>query len=151
MHRETAEGVFTGERFVPGIEDRQLEMEHYQRYYSVLPLVSGKVVLDAACGEGYGTDILASAAQKVIGLDVSADAVARAQKTYGNRDNRMEFVEGSVNQLPFSDHSLDGVVSFETIEHLSEELQKSFLNEINRVLKEDGLLIICFPIWEEWN
>ena len=144
MRDKMSEQTFTGERFVPGIDDEQLEMEHYQRYYSALSLVKDKVVLDAACGEGYGTSILAAVAAKVSGLDVSAEAVARAWKQYGDKEN-IEFVVGSVAQIPFPDHSVDVVVSFETIEHISEQLQHKFLDEIKRVLKQDGILIMSTP------
>ncbi|MBR5247333.1 MAG: glycosyltransferase [Lachnospiraceae bacterium] len=144
MRDKMSEQTFTGERFVPGIDDEQLEMEHYQRYYSALSFVEDKIVLDAACGEGYGTSILAARAAKVSGLDLSAEAIARARETYGGKDN-IEFVVGSVAQIPFPDHSLDVVVSFETIEHISEELQYKFLDEIKRVLKQDGILIMSTP------
>ena len=144
MREKISEEAFTGERFVPGIDDEQLEMEHYQRYYSALSFVEDKVVLDAACGEGYGTSILATRAAKVSGLDVSAEAVARAREAYGDKEN-IEFVVGSVAQIPFPDHSVDVVVSFETIEHISEQLQYDFLDEIKRVLKQDGVLIMSTP------
>ena len=121
MREKRTEETFTGERFVPGIDDEQLEMEHYQRYYSVLPLVKDKVVLDAACGEGYGTMILASAAVKVSGIDNSSEVIERAQKEYGHKEN-IEFIAGSVAHLPFHEKSVDVVVSFETIEHIPEEL-----------------------------
>ena len=76
---------FTGERFVPGINDNKLEIEHYQRYLCAQKLVKGKIVLDAACGEGYGSNILAKYAQKVIGIDINHEAVGRARKTYAKK------------------------------------------------------------------
>ena len=87
MSDKRADELFTGERFVPGIEDSQLEAEHYQRYYSVLPLVKDKVVLDAACGEGYGTNILSMNAASVSGIDISEEAIARARRKYQNKSN----------------------------------------------------------------
>ncbi len=78
---------FTGERFVPGIDDVKLSMEHYQRYYSVLPLTKGKTVLDAACGEGYGTALLASDSFHVTGIDISKEALLRARQNYSQFDN----------------------------------------------------------------
>lgn len=136
--------LFTGERFVPGIDDTQLTMEHYQRYYSVLPFVRDKIVLDAACGEGYGTALLATSAALVTGIDISADAIERARQNYVDRNN-IDFIAASIAQLPAKDHSVDVVISFETIEHVAEELQWKFLDEIKRVLKEDGILIMSTP------
>lgn len=135
---------FTGERYVPGIDNNQLEMEHYQRYYSVLPLVENKVVIDAACGEGYGSNIISGSAKSVTGLDISSDAVQFARSKYKDKEN-LCFEVGSVSDLPFEDKSADVIVSFETIEHIPEELQSKFLIEIDRVLKDDGILIMSTP------
>ena len=144
MSDKRADEIFTGERFVPGIDDAELEAEHYQRYYSVLPLVKNKVVLDAACGEGYGTNILSMNAASVNGIDINEDAIKRAKEKYQNKKN-ISFLTGSVAELPFPDKSVDVVISFETIEHISEELQFKFLSEIVRVLKDDGVLVMSTP------
>lgn len=145
--KETEDSIgswFTGERFVPGIRDVQLEIEHYQRYESVQELVRHKTVLDAACGEGYGSNILAGTAEKVIGLDISDEAVERAKIKYRDTAN-LSFVIGSIAKLPLEDNSVDIIVSFETIEHVSEELQVGFLQEIERVLRKDGILVMSTP------
>lgn len=144
MRTSVAEEVFTGERFVPGIDDPRLSMEHYQRYYCALPLVEGKIVLDAACGEGYGATLLATSAAHVTGLDISADAIKRAKENYSDYIG-VDFIEASITHLPVQDHSIDVVVSFETIEHVSEKIQWQFLDEIARVLKENGILIMSTP------
>lgn len=135
---------FTGERFIPNETDKQLEIEHKQRYLSVEPLAHGKVVLDAACGEGYGSYILSKHAAQVYGIDISIEAIANAQITY-SADN-LEFRQGSVDRLEgFEDQSIDIVVSFETIEHIDESMQTQFLLEIKRVLKPDGILVMSTP------
>ena len=136
--------LFTGERFVPGINDNKLEIEHYQRYLCAQKLVKGKIVLDAACGEGYGSNILAKYAQKVIGIDIDHESVARARKTYGQKSNLI-FQQGNIENLDFADNSIDIIVSFETIEHVPENTQIKFLNEINRVLKKEGTLLMSTP------
>ena len=136
--------LFTGERFVPGIKDNKLTMEHYQRYLSVQKFVAGKVVLDAACGEGYGSSLLAQYAKKVTGVDIDAGAIQRAKENYGKQSN-VAFQQGSIEKLELADNSVDVVVSFETIEHVSEAIQKGFLDEIDRVLKSDGVLIMSTP------
>lgn len=117
--------LFTGERFLPGINDIKLEIEHYQRYLSVQRLVKDKIVLDAACGEGYGSDILAKYAKKVIGIDLDNDTITRAKVKYKDRDNLI-FIQGNIEKLEIEDCSIDIVISFETIEHVSEDIQKIF-------------------------
>ncbi len=136
--------LFTGERFVPGIEDTKLETEHYQRYLSVRSLIKDKVVLDAACGEGYGSNIIASVAKHVTGVDIDEDTIERAKSNYGSQSN-ISFLQASIEALPVPDNSVDVVVSFETIEHVPEEVQHKFLQEISRVLKQDGLLVMSTP------
>ena len=138
------ENLFTGERFLPGINDTKLEIEHYQRYLSVQRFVRDKIVLDAACGEGYGSDILAKYAKKVIGIDLDNETINRAKTKYKSRDNLI-FQQGNIEKLKIEDCSIDIVISFETIEHVSEETQKNFLNEIDRVLKDDGIMVMSTP------
>jgi hypothetical protein len=120
---------------------REIWCEHWHRYAFALPLVASKRVLDAACGEGYGSNLLASTAQHVVGLDISIQATAHARERY-RRDN-LRFETGDAAALAFADHSFDVVVSFETLEHLTahEELVAGFA----RVLRDDGLLLISSP------
>jgi hypothetical protein len=47
---------FTGERFIP-TEQGEISLEHYHRYAATSEYVKDKVVLDVACGEGYGSDL----------------------------------------------------------------------------------------------
>ena len=60
---------FTGERFTPECV-REIWYEHFHRYVFAREMVRGKRVLDAACGEGYGSALLASAASSVEGLSL---------------------------------------------------------------------------------
>ncbi len=115
--------------------------EHWHRYAAVASLVVGKRVLDAACGEGYGSYLLAQSARHVTGLDLSFAAVAHARSRYP-RDN-LAFVAGSITAIPLAPASVDLVVSFETVEHLS--AQREMLAEFRRVLAPGGLLVISSP------
>lgn len=136
--------IFTGERFIPNMElDPELEAEHLQRYYSIKDIVKGKVVLDAACGEGYGSFIISEKAKNVYGIDISNEAINLAKEKY--KKNNLSFINASIEKLPIDDRSIDVAVSFETIEHVDESIQYNFLNEISRVLKEDGTFIISTP------
>ncbi|OYP35738.1 hypothetical protein CG709_06085, partial [Lachnotalea glycerini] len=117
----------------------------FQRYQSIKELVRGKKVLDAACGEGYGSNILALAAQSVVGVDIDSGAVKRASVKYKNQAN-LKYMERSIADLEgIEDQSIEVVVSFETIEHVPEEVQMQFREEIARVLTKDGILIMSTP------
>ena len=132
--------TFTGERFTPEVRG-PIWYEHWHRYAFVASLVPGLRVIDAACGEGYGSFLLARTAAHVTGIDISADAVAHARQRYP-ADN-LAFAEGSVTALPLPDACVDVVVSFETIEHLTP--QREMLAEFHRVLTPTGILVISSP------
>ena len=131
---------FTGERFIP-TEEGKIQLEHYHRYAVVRDLVAGKRVLDVACGEGYGSSMLAEVAVAVTGVDISSEAVLHAEATYVKPN--LTYMEGSATALPFADASFDVVVSFETIEHLAG--QAEMVSELRRVLRPEGILIISSP------
>lgn len=133
--------AFTGERFVPELV-REIWYEHWHRYVFALPWAAGRRVLDCACGEGYGADLLARRARSVAGLDRSAEAIRHARQRYGQREN-LDFAEGDCADLPFADASFDLVVSFETLEHI--EAQAAMLDEFRRVLEPGGLLVLSSP------
>lgn len=134
---------YSGERFLPEKCEGEIAIEHYQRYQLAKQLVKNKIVLDAACGEGYGSRLLAETAEQVIGLDIDEKVIAKANQKYGS--SKLSYISGSIEKLPFKDKVFDVIVSYETIEHVNVMLQESFLNEINRVLKTDGKLIISTP------
>jgi ubiquinone/menaquinone biosynthesis C-methylase UbiE len=132
---------FTGERFTPDCE-REIWYEHFHRYVFARSLVAGKTVLDAACGEGYGSALLARTANNVVGIDLAADTIDHAKSTYSDLKN-LQFQQGDCTALNLGDDSFDVVISFETLEHLT--AQKTMLKQFRRVLKEDGFLVISSP------
>ena len=131
---------FTGERFTSA-ESGQIEIEHLHRYFLARHLCRGCDVLDVASGEGYGTAMLAQVARTVIGVDTAADAVAHATGNYDKPN--LSFRLGDATALPVKDGTLDRVVTFETVEHLTD--QETFLREIKRVLRPDGTVIMSTP------
>jgi len=131
---------FTGERFTPECV-REIRYEHFHRYALAADWLDGLKVLDAACGEGYGSQLLAAKARKVTGIDISAAAVAHATSRY-NLSN-LEFLVADCCATPFEDNSFDCIVSFETLEHL--ENQEQLLAEFRRLLRPGGFLIISSP------
>lgn len=133
----------TGERLIPGLMSKDGEIEHFHRYSAVAEYMRNKIVLDAACGTGYGSGILSQYASKVFGIDISEDAVKYANENYSQ--NNTTFIQANISELPFKDETFDVVVSFETIEHVITEMQDEFLKEIKRVLKPTGVLIMSTP------
>lgn len=129
-----------GERLTTDVNNR-IALEHLHRYALTYHLISNKIVLDIACGEGYGSYIMSRRASKVYGVDISDDAIAHAKRKY-NTEN-LTFLLGSALNIPFPANFFDIVVSFETIEHLGEH--KKLLSELKRVLNNDGILIISSP------
>lgn len=132
---------FTGERFVPEL-DGEIKYEHLHRYALALDFVEGRTVLDIASGEGYGSALLAKRAASVIGVDIDVESINHAQAQYSTVAN-LKFLAGSCDAIPVADASIEVVVSFETIEH--HDQHEEMMQEIKRVLKPDGLLIISSP------
>ena len=134
---------FTGERMIPKINEGEVVWaEHYARYIFSSLFIKGKMVLDIACGSGYGSLYLAEkGAGKVFGIDNSKETIRYAKQTYPHP--KVEYSIGDVRDLKLPDNSIDVVVSFETIEHVPDH--KEFLSEAKRVLKKNGLLIISTP------
>jgi SAM-dependent methyltransferase len=137
----TASLPFTGERFTPEVKGA-IWYEHWHRYSVMLPVARGKRVLDAACGEGYGSWLLAGSAAEVIGLDVDAFAIGHAVARYGVRPN-LRYMRASCAALPLAAGSIELIVSFETIEHVAS--QEAMLAEFHRVLAPTGALVISSP------
>jgi ubiquinone/menaquinone biosynthesis C-methylase UbiE len=132
----------TGERLVPDFHQGFIGYaEHMTRYLAAVEPCRGKVVLDIASGSGYGSFELAKVADRVIGVDVSEDAVTYAKEHYP-ADN-LEFVVGSGTAIPLEDDSVDVVVTFETIEHIDD--YRTFVRELRRVLRPGGLAIVSTP------
>jgi len=132
---------FTGERVVPGRVNPDLWNEHRARYLFARTLCAEKRVLDLGCGTGYGAWELASAADQVIGLDVSWEALAFARAHY-SRPN-LAFVRAAAPELPFRAESFDVVVAFELIEHLAG--WRETLLRTREVLRSDGCFLVSTP------
>jgi ubiquinone/menaquinone biosynthesis C-methylase UbiE len=132
---------FTGERFVPGAPG-EIWYEHWHRYHFAAPIAAGRDVLDVACGAGYGSALLARTAARVTGADLSQAAIEHARLRYASLAN-LDFRRADCAALPFADASFDVVVSFETIEHIP--AQDAFLDEIRRVLRPDGVVVLSCP------
>jgi SAM-dependent methyltransferase len=129
-------------RFVPQeMRGELVEAEHLARYRWAAQLATHQRVLDAGCGVGYGSVILAEAgASDVVGVDIGAAVVAAASAA--DRPG-LRFEQGDIAQLPAAEGSFDVVVCFEVIEHV--ENPDAVLDEFVRVVAPGGLVVVSSP------
>ena len=134
---------FTGEYVVPGKTPYIMYEEHTSRYVFAGAFVKDKIVLDIACGTGYGAYyLLGKGAKYLVGIDISSGVIDYATRKYAGV-RKLCFARADAISLPFPDTCADIIVSFETIEHLED--QARFLSECKRLLKSDGLFICSTP------
>lgn len=139
----------SGERYMPDQREVQMALEHWHRYLFAESRCVGSVVLDVACGAGYGTALIARSAERAIGFDKDSCTVDYARLHY--ESPACEFMVGDARDMPFLDDTFDVVVSFETIEHLPEEDHEKFLEQVKRVLDPNGIFILSTPNRQVYN
>src|SRR5262245_40242611 len=99
-------------------------------------------ILDAGCGTGGTTEDLYEFG-RVTGIDFSTDALGFAASRGIGR-----LVRGSVEQLPFPDHTFDLVTSFDVIYHRAVIDERAALAEFRRVLRPGGLALVRLPAYD---
>jgi SAM-dependent methyltransferase len=108
--------ALTGERTLPDVpEENYWFRRHLVVYEWIAARVGGLRVLDMACGEGYGADVLARAAASVVGVDANPEAHEHARLRY--RGDNLRFARDLVESFA---EPADAVVFLQTIEHLSD-------------------------------
>jgi SAM-dependent methyltransferase len=133
--------VSSPERILPDETEPGIVALHRKRYEFAQPYCRGRDVLDAGCGAGYGTALLAADARSVVGVDLDSEAIDYAKRRYGGPN--VEFRVGDMTALDLEAGSVDVVCAFETVEHLVEP--ELFLAETRRVLRERGMLFASTP------
>ncbi|HXC51656.1 MAG TPA: class I SAM-dependent methyltransferase [Candidatus Limnocylindrales bacterium] len=141
----SAEGAnaFTGERPGWGEGFEYDYARHIAAYRVAQRLVGGRTVLDAGCGEGFGTQLLAADASSVTGVDYSEDAIRECRRlwTAGRPNLTFEQVD-LAHPAAFSDR-FDVVLCFQVIEHIHDPLP--FLHALADRLAPGGTLVVTTP------
>lgn len=120
----------------------EIEPKHVARYQCALKYCNEANVLDAACGCGYGSNLISFVAKNVLGVDNSADAIKYANDHW-NAPN-VKFQEYDLNGS-FDDLGVfDTIISLETLEHLIPEPIVT-LEKFDAKLKPSGFLIYSHP------
>ena len=130
---------------------RLLGMPYYAQHigsrliFHELGEVKGQKVLDAGCGDGVFAIELAKKGAIVCGVDVSEAALDRAQRRVRELklDQRVSLFNASATQLPFTAGHFDKCICYSVLEHISDNV--GALEEMNRVLKVGGLLVLTVP------
>jgi len=130
----------TGERTVPGLAvENYWFRRHEVVYLHCADICAGRDVLEAGCGEGYGADLIASVARRVVAVDYDAATVAHVRERYP----RVAVLAANLAALPMPDQTVDVVVNFQVVEHLWDQPQ--FITECLRVLRPGGRLLMSTP------
>lgn len=133
--------ALTGERTLP---DVPAENYWYRRHLAVYEWIGARVtglrVLDMACGEGYGSEVLWRSAESVVGVDANPEAFEHARQRYSRQGLRFE--RGMVESWG-QPASLDVIVFLQTIEHVHDP--ESVLEHFRELLVEGGVAYISTP------
>ncbi len=133
--------ALTGERTLP---DVPAENYWYRRHLAVYEWIgrrtAGCRVLDMACGEGYGSDLLARAASAVVGLDANPEAHEHARLRY--RRENLSFARGLVETFG-EPGAYDAVVFLQTIEHVQDP--RGVLEHFRTLLAPGGVAYVSTP------
>ncbi len=107
--------------------------------------VTDKKILDVGCASGYFGGKLERMGAKVTGIDSSGSAIRKAKRIMTNA----LVVDLNEKNVPLESNSFDIIVASEVIEHLINPLNT--LNELNRILKKNGMLLVTTPNLMYWG
>jgi SAM-dependent methyltransferase len=131
--------ALTGERTLPDVpEENYWFRRHLVAYQWIAKRVAGMRVIDMACGEGYGSSVLAGSAASVVGVDANPDAHqhARLRYTAANLSFERDLIE------TFGAPA-DAIVFLQTIEHLSDP--GAALSHFGRLVGPGGVVYVSTP------
>jgi SAM-dependent methyltransferase len=129
----------TGERTLPDVPaENYWFRRHLAVYEWVAERCTGRDVVDMACGEGYGVDVLARRARRVTGVDANPEAHEHARLKYTRPGVR--FVRDLVESY---EEPCDAVVFLQTIEHVPDPA--GVLRHFRRTLRADGTVYVSTP------
>jgi len=141
VQRDQPDGVpplhLTGERTLPDVpEENYWYRRHLVVYEWIADRVHGRKVVDLACGEGYGSDVLANTAQSVVGVDANPEAFEHCTAKYRRvtfERNLVETWQGDV----------DCVVFLQTIEHIQDP--DAMMAHIRELIEPGGVAYVSTP------
>jgi radical SAM superfamily enzyme YgiQ (UPF0313 family)/ubiquinone/menaquinone biosynthesis C-methylase UbiE len=119
---------------------------HTTRYHFAASMIgSAENVLDAACGTGYGSEIVAQYVGTMTGVDLDEETVLYARKHHSKPNTH--YLQGNLNLLNLGHTRFDSIISLETLEHISDP--RPYLNNLSRLMVDNGTFIVSTPISRE--
>lgn len=143
--RKTARDIFVDDRLHVTLEEAsKISNPLFESYeFAIKFMKPSSVVLDVACGDGFGCRIMSPHVIKMIGLDINKELIQKNQQK--NKITNISFEEGNACMLDYQDQSFDTITGMEIIEHIPLDKVQNFISEIHRVLKPDGVFICSTP------
>ncbi len=143
QQRDQPEGVpplsLTGERTLPDVpEENYWYRRHLAVYEWIADRVWGRRVVDLACGEGYGSQVLSRTAKRVVGVDANPEAFEHARLKYTT--DRVTFERDMIETWR---GDVDCVVFLQTIEHVQDP--DAVLEHVKALIGPAGVAYISTP------
>ena len=131
--------ALTGERTLPDVpEENYWYRRHLAVYGWIAERVAGREVVDMACGEGYGSNVLSQRAGRVTGVDANPEAHEHARLRY--RRANLSFKRDMVEMFS---QPCDALVFLQTIEHLQDP--RAALEHFRSLLRPGGVAYVSTP------
>lgn len=133
---------YSGERMIPEFlgETNSTRIEHMARYRLAQGMARNQRVLDACCGVGYGSAMIAEVAREVVGFDICEKAIKYARMCY--RSDNLRFEVSDV--FDWQEGGFGLAVAFECIEHVADGGR--FVSSLATSLRSGGRLILSTPL-----
>ncbi|KDR95120.1 phosphoethanolamine N-methyltransferase [Peptoclostridium litorale DSM 5388] len=117
-----------------------------RKQIELMDIHKGEKVLDVGCGTGV-LSILSKTAVgesgEVEGIDIAPRMISNAQEKAKKANLNINFNVASIDELPYPDDYFDVVIASLVFHHLPVEIKREGLQEIHRVLKDDGRFFLC--------
>ncbi len=131
--------ALTGERTLPDVPAENYWYRRHEAVYDwIAERIMGRKVVDLACGEGYGTAILARTARTVVGVDANPEAFEHARAKYTTRTTRFER-----DLIDTWQGDVDCVVFLQTIEHVEDP--DATLAHVRDLVGDRGIAFVSTP------
>jgi len=119
---------------------KKIEQKTRDKFYSLLPTLDGKLLLDVGCGSGQDAFYYAKKGAKVSGVDISAEEIKIAKTNLKKTDYEINFQKGDMNELPYESNTFDVVTSWYALQASNDVTHA--LTEMIRVAKPGSLVAI---------